>query len=161
MPRDFLRLATRLATVTITAFATDGSRSSGTATVTISTTGTSTTTTTTTSAPSGISHRVFVSNEFSGVLNIVNADSDCSQPHTRFPWVARRRSCCKAPTRQPKWFMTVPITFWGLWITRRKQSLLKLYRWRARSKARRLFLAPLPPMLPCPRHSQLIRTAMP
>jgi hypothetical protein len=60
--------------VTVTAVARDGSGSSGTAVVAINTTGTATTTTIGT--PSGIKHRVFVSNTFSGVLNIVDADSD-------------------------------------------------------------------------------------
>ncbi|MGD0972919.1 MAG: hypothetical protein ABR866_02445 [Candidatus Korobacteraceae bacterium] len=78
----FFKAGNTAGTVTISAFATDGSRSSGTATVTISTTGTTTTTTTTTSAPSGIAHRVFVSNKFAGVLNIVNADTDLLSTHS-------------------------------------------------------------------------------
>ena len=77
----FFRAGNAAETVTITAIAKDGSGSSGTATVTVSTTGT-TTSTTTTSSPSGISHRVFVSNKYSGVLNIVDADADLLSTHT-------------------------------------------------------------------------------
>ncbi len=70
----FFRAGNTVGNVTVTATSRDGSGSSGTAVVTINTTGISTTTTTTT--PSGISHRVFVSNKFASVLNIVDADSD-------------------------------------------------------------------------------------
>jgi hypothetical protein len=70
----FFRAGNTTGNVTVTAIARDGSGSSSTAIVTISTTGTATTTTS--STPSGIKHRVFVSNKFSGVLNIVDADSD-------------------------------------------------------------------------------------
>jgi hypothetical protein len=70
----FFTASNTVGTATVTAIATDGSRATGSATVTITKTGA--TTTTTTSATSGISHRVFVSNKYFGVLNIINADTD-------------------------------------------------------------------------------------
>ena len=70
----FFRAGSTVGNVTVTAIARDGTGSSGTAVVAINTTGTATTTTS--STPSGIKNRVFVSNNVSGVLNIVDADSD-------------------------------------------------------------------------------------
>ena len=67
-------------TVTVTATTTDSSRSIATATVTVAAAGTVTSTTST--SPSGIAHRVFVSNSFAGVLNIVDASADVISGHT-------------------------------------------------------------------------------
>jgi hypothetical protein len=66
-------------TATVTAISKDGTGSSGTLVISITATGT---TTTSGSSPTGISHRVFISNEFNGWLNIVNADSDVLSSHT-------------------------------------------------------------------------------
>ncbi len=81
----FFTAGNAVQTVTVTATTTDSSRSTAIATVSVVAVGTATTTTS--SSPSGIAHRVFVSNNYAGalnggVLNIVDASADVISSNT-------------------------------------------------------------------------------